>query len=74
MLCNFSLLNLSLCKVWWCSPVIPEIWDMEIGGSQSEANLGKSRRPYLKKQTKTAKGLGQAQVVEHLSSKQEALK
>jgi hypothetical protein len=33
----------------WYMPVIPATGEVEIGGSQFEANLGKKVRPYLKK-------------------------
>jgi hypothetical protein len=23
--------------VWWCMPIIPVIWEVEVGGSRSEA-------------------------------------
>jgi hypothetical protein len=39
-------------------PVIPAIWEMELGESESEASLGKSTRSYLKNNLKSAKGLG----------------
>jgi hypothetical protein len=37
--------------------IIPATWEEEVGGSWSEASLGKWKRPYLKKKLK-AKGLG----------------
>jgi hypothetical protein len=44
-----------------------------MGRSQFKAHLSKNMIPSLKKQTKSSKkGLGVAQVVEHLSSKHEA--
>jgi hypothetical protein len=36
-------------------PVSPVTQKVEVGGSQSEAGLGKSMRPYLKKKLKKAK-------------------
>jgi hypothetical protein len=38
-------------------PVIPASWEANVGGSQSEATMGKSRKPYLKNKQE-AKGLG----------------
>jgi hypothetical protein len=29
-------------------PVIPGTWELEVGGLESKASLGKSMRPYLK--------------------------
>jgi hypothetical protein len=41
-----------------CTPVIPATWREEVGGSPSEAFLGKCVRPYLKNKLKP-KGLGE---------------
>jgi hypothetical protein len=35
--------------VWWSTSIIPAAQEVEIGGSQSEASLVKSSRPYPKK-------------------------
>jgi hypothetical protein len=35
--------------VWWITPVIPATQEVELGGLLSEISLGKSTRPYLKK-------------------------
>jgi hypothetical protein len=35
-------------KVWWHTPTIQVMWEMEVRGLQSYAGLGKSTRPYLK--------------------------
>jgi hypothetical protein len=37
--------------------IIPALREVEVGGSQSEASLSKSLRPYLKNKLR-AKGLG----------------
>jgi hypothetical protein len=55
-------------------PSTPAIQEAKVEGSWSEASLGKvSRRFCLKKQIKTKRTRGVAQVVEQLPSKQEAL-
>jgi hypothetical protein len=53
-ICNFRILtwntgpdtqpNLKMHKgqVWWFMPVIPAIWEVEIGRSRIKASLGKS--------------------------------
>jgi hypothetical protein len=56
-------------QVWWYMPVIPASLEVEIGGSWSEASLGKIARPYSKKQTKAK----MVQVVECLPSKPKVL-
>jgi hypothetical protein len=50
----------------------PDTHEAEKGGLKSEASLSKSIRPYLKNKLNKvkAKGLGSAQVVECLPSKQ----
>jgi hypothetical protein len=35
--------------LWWFIPVIPTTQEVKIGGSQFKASLGKSTRPYQKK-------------------------
>jgi hypothetical protein len=40
----------------WGVPVIPAIWEMAVERSGSEASMGKSMRPFLKRKLK-AKGL-----------------
>jgi hypothetical protein len=54
----------------WCIPIIPAIWEAEIGGSYSEAILSKSTRPYLKNKVKTG---GIAQVDRVLTLKHKTL-
>jgi hypothetical protein len=56
------------------APVIPAIREVEVRKPCSEANPGKSTRTYLKSRLKkTGLEAHIAQVVEHLSSKCEAL-
>jgi hypothetical protein len=35
-------------QAWWHIPIIPTVWEAEIGESQFKAGLNKSTRPYLK--------------------------
>jgi hypothetical protein len=60
--------------VWWFIPVIPAIWEAEVGELWSKASPSKTMRFYLKNELK-AKGLGVyvTQVVDHLPSKKNAL-
>jgi hypothetical protein len=39
-------------------PVIPATWEVEVGGSQSEASLWKNVKPYLKNKLKKKKEIG----------------
>jgi hypothetical protein len=59
-------------QVQWYMPVIPATQETGVGGSQSEASLGKSIRLFLKNKLK-AKDWGVTQVVELLLSQCEAL-
>jgi hypothetical protein len=54
-------------------PIILAVHEAEVGGLWSEANLGKSVRLYLKKQTKIQGAEGVTHMVECLLSKCEAL-
>jgi hypothetical protein len=38
-------------RYWWHMPVVPATHEAKVKGMQSETNLGKSMRLYLKKQT-----------------------
>jgi hypothetical protein len=51
-------------QVWWCIPIIPATWLVEVGGSWFEASLHKVSEHLSQNQTKS-KGTGDmAQVLE----------
>lgn len=38
---NMDLENLNIfCRVWWCMPVIPIVWEADAGGSQAGGQPG----------------------------------
>jgi hypothetical protein len=49
-------------------PIIPDTWEVEVGGSWSEASLSKSMRLYLKNKPKVKRAKDDHQVVECLAS------
>jgi predicted metalloprotease len=49
----------------WYMPVIPAIWEAEIGGSWFKASLSKKWENLSEKLTKAERTRGIAQVVEH---------
>jgi hypothetical protein len=52
-------------QVWWHTPIITATQEAEVGGLQSKASPGKSKRSYLENKLK-AKGLGSmVPAVEH---------
>jgi hypothetical protein len=55
--CVFNTIRNSRGRMWWHMPVIPATEEVDVGGMQLEADLGKSVRPYVKFK-RTAKGQG----------------
>jgi hypothetical protein len=47
--CFSLLLRISIDQEWWCTSIIPDTLEIEVGGSRSEADSGKSMRLYLEK-------------------------
>jgi hypothetical protein len=54
-------------------PVIPAIWEVEVGGSWLMASPGKRRRPYMKNKPKAKRAGDVFQVIEHIPIKCKAL-